>query len=170
MCSDSSLAWRVGSEPPRVAWPFEAEGVRCEFVHTSLQHHAWERNPLSVMTMCVYGRGRFHRLGLSGGKCRSVLITHFILEKAKGSWLLGFPSVPSLVLDLGGTSLFQRVTNSDLGGGRLAASLSHELRDQLCEISKRPQTFACLGKSTVHLSALLDGAVKDAEAQQQGPQ
>lgn len=105
-----------------------------------------------------------------GGKCRSVLITHFILEKAKGSWLLGFPSVPSLVLDLGGTSLFQRVTNSDLGGGLLAASLSHELRDQLCEISKRPQTFACLGKSTVHLSALLDGAVKDAEAQQQGPQ
>lgn len=68
MCSDSSLAWRVGSEPPRVAWPFEAEGVRCEFVHTSLQHHAWERNPLSMMTMCVYGKGRFHRLGLSGGE------------------------------------------------------------------------------------------------------
>lgn len=62
--------------------------------------------------------------GLSGGTFRWGLITHFILEKAKGSRLLWFPSV---------SSLFQRVTNSDLGGGLLAASLSHELRDQLAK-------------------------------------
>lgn len=86
-----------------------------------------------------------------GGKVRWVLITRFILEKAKGSWLLGSPSV---------SSLFQRVTNSDLGGGLLAASLSHELRDQLCKINERPQTFTRLGKSTVRRSVCLDGAVK----------